>query len=67
MLEIFGYLKEFYVGNKLLGYIESEKDREIPGYLGRRTETVQEEIVLHNKKKIKPGTEVLTILVPLSK
>ena len=61
-----GYLKEFYLGTKLIGVkTHVEKDREVIGYNGRKQETFSEEIVLDNKKKIKAGTTVMTFLYPM--
>lgn len=42
-------------------------NNEVIGYNGKKTEVLSETIVLDNKKKIKKGTEVLTIIYPLTK
>lgn len=61
-----GYQKDYYYKGKYIGSINSEKDRETFGYLGRIKETLQKEIIFKNKKKIKQGEEVITELFPLN-
>lgn len=62
-----GYFKEYYIGNKFIGNISLEKlDRELTGYAGRKFETATELIILENGKKIKPGTEIMTMAYPLN-
>lgn len=63
--EHLGYFKEYYIGTKLIGKIKCDKDRELTGYAGRVFEEVIEVITLDNGKKIKPGTEVMTMIYPL--
>jgi len=65
MFNELGYFKEYYVGRKYLGSQVSEKDRDLIGYNGQRAETLKEPVLLDNKKKIKVGTEVMTIIYPL--
>ena len=65
MFEDLGYFKEYYIGNKFVGTMPSEKDREVIGYCGQTKETILERLELQNKKVIKPNTEVTTILYPL--
>lgn len=66
MFEEIGYFKEYYKDGKYIGCIKSEKDRAGVGYEYRKIETAKEKIVLSNKKTIKMGETVLTILYPLS-
>lgn len=66
MFEEIGYFKEYYKDGKYIGSIKSEKDRAGVGYEFRMVETTNENIVLSNKKIIKMGETVLTILYPLS-
>lgn len=65
MFEDLGYYKEYYVNKKFIGTLICEKDRELIGYEGRKTEITTEIITLKNKKVIKKGVEVRTILYPL--
>jgi hypothetical protein len=66
MFEQLGYFKEFYINGKFMGYVNHiKKDREEIGYNGRKNEVVKELVTLDNKKKIKAGTEVMTIIYPL--
>lgn len=61
-----GYFKEYYLKNKFIGTLPCEKDREIIGYNGRQKETTTTKVVFKNKKLIKAGTEVETIIYPLN-
>lgn len=65
MFQELGYFKEFYKEGKLIGIANSEKDREVLGYIGRKKEVFSFEILLTNKKKIKKEIEYITILYPL--
>ena len=65
MFEKLGYFKEYYLNNKYIGSIKCEKDRDIIGYYGKKKELILQNIFLENKKKIKNGTFVETILYPL--
>ena len=65
MFQQFGFFKEYYINDKFIGYLKTEKDRDIIGYNGRKNEIVDYDVILDNKKKIKAGTKVLTILYPL--
>ena len=66
MFESLGYFKEYYVNNKFIGTITPcEKDRNEIGYYSKQTETLTNTITLDNKKKIKKGTEVATLIYPL--
>jgi hypothetical protein len=66
MFEEFGYFKEFYINNKFINIIHCEKDRDIIGYCGKKTEVLTNDIVFKNNKKIKAGTEVQTVIYPLN-
>lgn len=64
--ETIGYSKDFYtLDKKYIGSLVCEKDREVYGYLGRKIEILEEEIILR-KKKIKKGTELITEIFPLN-
>lgn len=63
--EHLGYFKEYYIGRKLIGQLRCDLDREKTGYAGRRTEIISDLVVLDSGKKIKPGTEVMTMIYPL--
>lgn len=65
MFQELGFYKEYYLDNKLIGFSNCEKDREEVGYNGRKKETFDSEIILTNKKKIKPQVEYTTIIYPL--
>lgn len=60
-----GYFREYYVGRKLVGQMKCEKDRELTGYAGRLFTQTIESLVLDNGKKIKAGTEIMTMIYPL--
>jgi len=64
--ETFGYFKEYYINNTFVGTIQCEKDRDTYGYYGKRFKILKEDILLDNKKKIKKGIEVNTMLFPLN-
>lgn len=66
IFEHLGYFKEYYIGPKLIGHTRCEKDREQTGYAGRITEVLTSPVVLDNKKKIKSGTKVMTMIYPLN-
>ncbi len=66
MFEDLGFFKEYFVNGKFIGTCKCEKDREIVGYIGRMTESTDENILLDNKKIIKKNTEVVTYLYPLT-
>ena len=66
MFEEIGYSKDIYsLDKKYLGSIVSKKDRDVFGFLGRKKEFLENDIILR-KKKYKKGTEFLTELFPLS-
>lgn len=67
MFETIGYFLEYSCNGKYLGtkVIDKPLNREI-GYSNRKTEALKKDIVLDNKKKIKKGTEVKSILYPLN-
>lgn len=64
--EHLGYFKEYYIGQKFIGQVGCEQDRELTGYAGRQTHTTTELIMLDKNKKIKSGTEVMTMIYPLN-
>lgn len=65
--ETVGYFKDYFVAGKYTGSVSYvEKDREIFGYSGRKTETISTDIVFKNGKKIKAGTVVITELFPIN-
>jgi hypothetical protein len=59
------YFKEFYIGSKYIGHLTCEKDREEIGYYGRQKTILTEDVILQNKKKIKKGTLVNTLIYPI--
>ena len=64
--EIIGYSKDYYtLEKKYIGSVVCEKDREVYGYLGRKKEILEKEIILR-KKKIKKGAELITEIFPLN-
>jgi hypothetical protein len=65
MFEELGYFKEYFIGNKSIGTLPCEKEREVMGYTGRVSEMLKNEIVLSNGKKIKAGTTVISVIYPL--
>ena len=66
--EQIGFIKEFYIGRKFIGMVKlNQSDRGTSyGYDGRKNETINEVILMQNKKKIKPGTDVMTIVYPMN-
>lgn len=66
VFEHLGYFKEYYIGSKLIGSMRCEKDREQTGYVGRSTAVLASTITLDNGRKIKTGTEVMTMIYPLN-
>lgn len=62
MFKKFGYFKEYYMNNKFMGLIECDKDREKFGFFGKVEEVLKEDILLTNKRKIKKGKKVTTML-----
>jgi hypothetical protein len=65
MFQELGFYKEYYLHGKLIGISNCEKDREEIGYNGRKKETITQEVLLTNKKKVKANVEYLTIIYPL--
>jgi hypothetical protein len=64
--EHLGYHLDFYIDKKYVGSCKCDhKDREVFGYGGRKTEVMNEDVILKNNKLIKKGTEVITELIPL--
>lgn len=66
MFEHLGYFKEYYINDKFAGKVNAEKDRDQIGYFGRKNELLDQDVILDNKKKIKAGTKVVTVLYPLN-
>lgn len=66
--EQIGFIKEFYVNRKFIGFIRvSESDRgDKYGYDGRKNEVLDSVIITDNKRKIKEGVEVMTIIYPIN-
>ena len=64
---IIGYFKEYYIDNKFIGCKKIEYNNEKIGYEGKKNEIITESIVLDNKKKIKKGITVSTLIYPLTK
>jgi hypothetical protein len=63
--EQIGYFKEYYQNDKFIGCITNvEKDREKIGYYGKKSETLQSDLIV-NKKKLKKGSIVETMIYPL--
>jgi hypothetical protein len=63
--EQIGYFKEYYQNGKFIGCITNvEKDREKIGYYGKKSETLESDLIV-NKKKLKKGSVVETMLYPL--
>ena len=53
MFKRFGYFKEYYIWNKLIGFLICQKDRDVYGFFGRKIEKIDNDIILSNNKKIK--------------
>ena len=63
--EILGYYKEYYFKGAFFGSVPLENpDRDIIGYVGRRSEVLEEDLKF-NKGRIRKGSEVQTIMYPL--
>ena len=66
IFEHIGYGKDYYVNNKYIGSTSQEdKDRDVYGYGGKKTEILEHDVICTNKKKIKANTTVVTQLFPL--
>lgn len=64
--EIFGWFREYYVDGKFIGAVRiTEPDRTHIGYAGRTNTILMRDITLNNKKRLKSGISVDTILYPL--
>lgn len=65
--ENIGFIKEYYIDNKFIGYAQiNDSENRKMGYLGRAMEVQKEIVVLQNGKKIKPNTEVMTMIYPIN-
>jgi hypothetical protein len=63
--EVFGFFKELFIDRKYMGTVKCEYEAgRTLGYFGRKVETFNFDIITDNKKKIKAGVEVETILMP---
>lgn len=60
-----GFYKDYYCNGKYIGSMKTEKDREVLGYDGRKTEILGEPIVFSKTKKIRKGAEVITEIYPI--
>ena len=64
--ETIGFMMDYYIGNTYMGSIPCNNE---PGrafsYVGRQSITLEEDIVFKNKKRIKKGQQVTTMLIPL--
>lgn len=65
MFTYFGYYKEYYLNGKYLGNINTDKDRNKIGYIGKKSEILSNALILSNGKKLKPNIQYETILYPL--
>ena len=63
--EQFGFFKDYYVLNKFIGSQKCEDEGREIGYSGRRVSILENDVICWNKKKIKKGVEVMTIIYPL--
>jgi len=64
--DIIGYTLDYYVDGKYMGNINTNKrDRDTLSWFGRTTTTLECDVVLNNKKRVKKGTIVTTELNPL--
>lgn len=63
--EHLGYFKEYYLNCKFIGTLKCDKDRDTFGYFGRQKEVLKSNITLENKKVLKQGLEIETMLFPL--
>lgn len=61
-----GYIREYYINGKFIGSVNTEKDREECGYFGKQIEILKQDLTLGKNKKIKAGTEVMTMLIEMS-
>jgi len=61
-----GFYKEYYIDSKFIGTTNTNNDGRTIGWEGRKKETINEPIILNNKKKIKAGQVTTTIIYPLS-
>jgi hypothetical protein len=60
-----GFYKEYYQNGKFVGCVTNvEKDREKIGFYGKKSETLENDLIV-NKKKLKKGTVIETMIYPL--
>lgn len=66
IFEHLGYFKEYYINNRYFGQTnEAKEDRECIGYLGRKDEIFDIDVILLNGKKIPKGVKCMTVLYPM--
>jgi len=59
--ETIGYFTEYFIGDKYIGTLPCERPtNELFGYCSQELITLNEDITLENKKRIKKNTEVKT-------
>ena len=64
--EHLGWTKEYYVNGKYVGTIRLDNpDRDHLGYAGRTISVLMDNVILDNKKRLKKGISVITMLYPL--
>lgn len=62
---IFGYYVDYNYQGRYIGSVTIDKpDREVMGYYGKKTHTLEKDLILKNKK-YKKGTVVTTQCFPL--
>ena len=60
-----GCFKDYYCNGKYIGNLKLEsKDRENYGYIGRKSEILESDLII-NKKKLKKGSQVFTEIYPI--
>tara|TARA_R100000655_G_scaffold93526_1_gene134800 strand:+ start:417 stop:641 length:225 start_codon:yes stop_codon:yes gene_type:complete len=64
--EQLGYYKEYIVGNKTIGIIQSESIDQGIGYENHIKTTLKEPLILDNGNTIKKGLEVKIIAYPFN-
>lgn len=61
------YFMEYYLDRKFIGTLMCDRinEREI-GYFGKEFIDIEQDLILDNKRKIKKGNKVMTIIYPLN-
>jgi len=63
LFKTYGYFKDYYLNGKYMGSVNTQdKDRDVMGYTGRKTEVTTNDIIFHNNKRIPKGSTVVTEL-----